>query len=90
MSNKAIKDSINKELSALQIYHPSIPLQEIFSIVERNSDSMVVQEDGTRWSGFLCGDDSHATFEIAGFKFALRVMWHRMNSGNYEITAYVS
>ena len=89
MTNETRKRHINKQLHALPLYSLEIPLQEIFNIVEKKS-GMVVQEDGTPWDGFLCGEDGTASFEIAGYKFALRVMWHKMDSGNYEITAYVS
>ena len=89
MSNQTIKNQINRELAKLGIYHPQIPLFHIFYIV-RSYAGQVIQEDGTPWSGFLCGDDSAANFDIEGCKFILRVMWHKMPSGNYEITAYVS
>jgi hypothetical protein len=89
MTNQTIKNRINKELHALPVYFSEIPLDVIFYIVKEHA-GQVVQEDGTPWSGILCGDDSAASFGIAGYKFALRVMWHKMPSGNFEITSYVS
>lgn len=90
MTLKVIRDSINKELHSMGFeYYPEVPLSDIFAIVEKKA-GMVVQEDGTPWSGLLCGDDGRAKFEVAGYKFLLHLTWHRMPSGNYEIVAYVS
>lgn len=84
------KNTINKSLTAInRTYHPAIPLTEIFEIVAKNA-GRVVDVDGTPWSGILCGDDSHCTFNIEGVKFSLYLAWYKMPSGNYEITAYVS
>jgi hypothetical protein len=89
-TTETIKRRINKEIYALGVYHPEIPLSDIFSIVERHAGK-VVQEDGTTWSGWLCGEDGEASFQIETRKrFWLRIQWHKMQSGNYEITAYVS
>jgi hypothetical protein len=89
MTNQTIKNRINRELASLSNYFPAIPIDTIFEIVKTHA-GVVVQEDGTPWSGFLCGEDGAANFEIEGRKFVLRIMWHEMPSGNYEITAYVS
>lgn len=90
MSNtQTIKNRINKELAALPTYSPEIPLGKIFEIVEKHA-GQVVDVDGTPWSGILCGDNAGANFEIAGVKFQLRITWYKMQSGRYEITAYVS
>lgn len=89
MSNRTAKDQTNREINKLGIYHPLIPLFHIFEIVRAHIGE-VVQEDGTPWSGLLLGDDSSANFDIENSRLVLRVMWHKMPSGNYEITAYVS
>jgi hypothetical protein len=89
MNTQTIKRRINKELHALPTYFPEIPLDVIFYIVRYHS-GRVVQEDGTDWSGLLCGDDGSANFQIAGYRFWLYLTWHKMQSGNYEIVAYVS
>lgn len=89
-TTQTIKNRINKELHALPIYFSEIPLDVIFYIVKDHCERGVVQEDGTPWSGILCGDDGSANFAIGGYRFWLRVMWHKMPSGNFEITAYVS
>lgn len=88
-TTQTIKNRINKELHALPVYFSEIPLDVIFYIVKEHA-GQVIQEDGTPWSGILCGDDGLASFGIAGRKFFLFLIWHKMNSGNYEITAYVS
>lgn len=89
-TNQTIRKCINKQIYALGIYHPQIPLDDIFAIVEKFAGK-VVQEDGTPWSGLLCGENGDTYFQIEGKKrFCLRLMWYKMPSGNYEITAYVS
>lgn len=83
------KNHINKALSHINSnYHPAIPLTHIFEVVREAGQ--VVDVDGTPWSGILCGDDSHCTFDIEGSKLHLFLGWYRMPSGNYEINAYVS
>ena len=91
MNTTQEKRSINKELNAVnKIYYPHIPLSLIFTIVENHTKSMIVQEDGTKWSGLLCGEDGTGNFAIARRRYILRLMWHRMSSGNYEIVSYVT
>jgi hypothetical protein len=91
MTNQTIKNRIGRELHNLttSVYFPAIPLDTIFSIVEKHA-GIVIQEDGTPWSGFLCGDDGLASFGVKDKKFFLFLIWHKMPSGNFEITAYVS
>lgn len=91
MTNQTIKNRIGRKLHSLitNVYFPEIPLDKIFAIVEKHA-GIVVHEDGTPWSGILCGDDGLASFGIAGRKFFLFLIWHKMPSGNYEITAYAS
>lgn len=88
-TTQTTKARINRQIHNLGIYHPEIPLDDIFAIVRYHA-GRIVQEDGTEWSGILCGDDGSARFEIAGKNFPLFLTWHKMNSGNYEIVAYVS
>jgi hypothetical protein len=88
-STQTIKNQINKSLSNLGTYHVEIPLTAIFEIVSKKAGE-VVQEDGTKWSGFLCGESGQATFDISGVKFHLFLSWYQMPSGRYEITTYVS
>lgn len=89
MKVRTVKNRINRELSGLGVYFEEIPLCEIFDIVRRHAGS-VLDVDGTPWSGFLCGEDGSTWFAVTGYKFYLRLSWHKMPSGRYEVTTYVS
>lgn len=85
-------------------YFSSIPLDGIFSILEKYG-MIALQEDYTAWSGFLTGESGHADIDVGyasskrekdGYTFytptrnnMLHLSWHKMPSGNYEITAYL-
>lgn len=86
---QTLKNRTNKELQKFNDYFAEIPLSDIFAVVEKNI-GMVVQEDGTRWSGFLCGEAGQASFQIAGYRFHLQLDWYKMQSGRYEIVVYIS
>lgn len=86
------KTKIQKALTALtkNTYFNSIPLDEIFDIIEVEGGT-VVDESGEPWSGFLCGDNSQATFKVEGIgRCRLTMTWYKMQSGRWEIVAYVS
>jgi hypothetical protein len=69
-----IKSMINKEIHALGNYFNQIPLEQIFAIFKKY-DVVMLQEDGTKWSGFVttqgdCGSEKAykngpMTFELA-------------------------
>lgn len=59
-----VRNKINKELQALGDYHKGIPLGTIFGILKKYG-IMVIQEDGTEWSGFLTGREGRAEFDVA-------------------------
>lgn len=84
------KAEIQKGLKAFgKKYFDEIPLKEISELFKENC-AMLLQEDGTEWSGILCGDNSSATFEVKGIKCnGLRLGWYKMPSGRYEINAYL-
>ena len=92
MNTTTEKRQLNRQLHSFTLneYFSSIPLDTLFMIVETKTKSKIVQEDGTPWSGILCGDNSMARFAIAGRKYGLFIQWYKMESGRYEITAYVS
>lgn len=92
MNAQTIKARINRELSKLTAdYLPEIPLGEIIKVVEKHAgEGTVVQEDGTRWSGMLCGSEGTARIKINGFRFYLVVQWFTMPSGKYEVVSYAS
>lgn len=87
---KTPKSIIQKNLSEIcKIYHPAIPLKEIFKIVSDNG-GMVIDESGQEWSGFLCGESGRVNFDISGIKSnGLNLSWYKMPSGRYEIVAYM-
>ncbi len=94
MNNKT-KSKINTLLFEINsVYHDSIPLSEINTILIDNR-AWLVQEDGTPWFGLLLGKSNTVHIDIANEKGVfdntmLVLSWYKMNSGQYEITAYVS
>jgi len=67
---------------------------EIFEVLEINN-VIAVQEDGTPWSGILCGDDGNTSIELKIDdklidNAMLILQWHKMESGRYEINTYIS
>jgi len=90
-SIQTIKARTNRELAKLTAgYLPEIPLSDIFSVIRERTGAGVVQEDGTPWSGFICGESGSCSLTIQGFRFSFRMTWFQMPSGKYEVTAYVS
>lgn len=82
-------------------YFAHVPLGKIAEIFE-GQGFVLLQEDNTEWSGFLSGEDGRANISFArkssetreGIFFPIRnssltMMWHRMESGNYEVVAYL-
>jgi len=65
-----IKKKINKELINLTTpknktqYFRAIPLQDIWDILKKYN-IVVLQEDGTKWDGFLTGRSAQTYFDIA-------------------------
>jgi len=95
---------INQVICFLPNYHENIPLDTVFGACEKHG-LVPLQEDGTRWGGFLCGSEGEMLLPLGdknefshwqGVKVftqtrhALRFAWHKMPSGRYEITSYVS
>lgn len=72
----SVKSKINKMIHALGNFHKEIPLDQIFTICGQNG-VVVIQEDGTKWSGFLmgngeCGSDK-AVNQRADFDLAVKL-----------------
>lgn len=96
-----------KEIKALNVrvrevlaptYFESIPLEGINEILQSEGLALI-QEDNTRWSGFLMGSDSRALIEIGkengsevldSTKNALMISWYKMNSGRWEVIGYIA
>ena len=76
-------------------FHASIPLGDIFEKLQSIGYNPI-QEDGTPWSGLLCGADGRALIALEDStgkpcKFDLVLSWHRFETtGRYELTAYIS
>jgi hypothetical protein len=92
MRNPSPRTKIQKGLTEICTgkYYSQIPLDKIFELIKENG-GLPVQEDGTEWSGFLCGHSSFTDIQVKGVKKMkyLRLAWYKMQSGRYEITAYV-
>ena len=96
------KKQLNQIISDLsKDYHEQIPLQTIAAAL-RSAGYLLVQEDGTSWSGLFLGKEGRANIEIAPLdsvrdgiyspviNTSLAIYWHQMEqSGLYEITAYL-
>jgi len=73
-------------------YHDDIPMDEIFDCITAH-DGTPVQEDGTPWSGFMCGADGRATIEVTFptmKSMFVHISWHKMESGRFEVVTYIS
>jgi len=99
-----VKSKINKAIHKLTAgkYFKAIPLDELIDIMKQNG-VVVLQEDSTEFSGFLTGSDGRMDAELASadskdkdgfytpYGNAMFLMtWHRMESRNYEVVAYVT
>jgi hypothetical protein len=100
--NSRERKRVNKALYEVgKSYHESIPLGQIRAILKLGAGLDIMQEDGTPWSGILCGDDATTNFPLGTFpklgeereyiiNSQLIMSWHKMQSGRYEIVAYLS
>jgi len=101
--NASIKRKVNKDLTKFTFnkYFDAIPIKNIKDILKKYR-IVLLQEDRTEWDGFLTGSDGNGNFEIGSIDSSmggevfevyrncfLNLMWHKMQSGRYEITVYV-
>jgi len=96
-----IKKKINTKLTRLDNYHDKIPLKDIQDILEQ-FDIIILQEDFTKWSGFLMGKEGQEYFDIGPENsydgrfyqpydnISLALSWYTMPSGKYEIVTYLT
>lgn len=86
-------------------YYEGIPFDKLQDAV-KSQGMILIQEDGTPWSGFFTGADGEAFFEMGRLQdgrtvnglptykpvdnSGLRMTWHRMGSGRYEIVKYIT
>ena len=97
-----IRKKINAELHPIGAkYHNQIPFGDISDILKKYG-LVVLQEDRTKWSGFLTGRDGNDTFDLGYAESSdddgqytvidnsrLVMSWYKMSSGRYEIVVYV-
>ena len=96
------RHGVNKILYELgKLYHDGIPLGTIAAAL-RKYGLVIIQEDNTEWSGFLLGDSAQTDFTIARLSSEfnkqyepikntrLAMSWYKMQSGRYEIVAYLT
>jgi hypothetical protein len=100
------RKKVNAELHDLTFnrYFAEIPLEEVMGILSRHG-MVIIQEDFTEWSGFLCGREGTALFDLAPCETAteaewgtcykayhnagLILQWYQMVSGRYEMLTYI-
>jgi len=76
-------------------YFNEIPLADIMEAIE-GFGYLVVDEEHSSWSGFLCGREGQALFHILSKETGkldnsnLMLSWYTMASGRYEVLAYVA
>jgi hypothetical protein len=75
-------------------YYERIPVGLLFGVCKAHG-VRPVQEDETEFSGFFCGADGRADIDLrdedgSDAGSALLIYWHKMESGRYEVTAYIS
>ncbi len=78
----------NEQLHKLGMtYHVGLPLQEVSAILTANGMS------AEALNGIYCGTDgrmSEKTAAIGKRELYLHLAWHKMESGRFEIVAYVN
>ena len=86
---------INKQLFDINaLFHERIPVDSIFQVLEHHG-IMPVQEDGTKWSGLLCGRSGEVKIDLVDeatktpLNHLLVISWYR-HEIRYEVTSYVS
>jgi len=97
--SKTVFSAANRALDPIcKTPRAQIPLDEIFNSLESRG-LIPLQEDGTKWSGILCGNEGRATIEIADAltrnkplkNHCLIITWYKLPvTGNFETVAYIS
>lgn len=68
-------------------YWSFVPLSQIFNAVRPFAEP--IQEDGTPWEGIVAGREGRASIELEGAKPMLHIQWYKMESGKFEVNAYI-
>ena len=92
----------NTFLGKFNNYFKEIPLNDIFKTLQ-DINLVILQEDQTKWEGFLCGEQGRAVFDIGNIftknennqyekydNVQLILTWYKMQSNNFEIVCYIS
>lgn len=92
--------ALGKKLYPLtNVFYDFIPLDKVSEILAE-AGVVLLQEDNTEWSGFLCGRDSRAVFTLGDIatkddrgmyqpiKDCLYFSWYKHETGRYEINMY--
>lgn len=71
------KSRINNEIHALGNFFSQIPIEQIWAILKKYN-VIVLQEDGTKWSGFIgpqgeCGSDKASNAGSMRFDLAIKI-----------------
>jgi hypothetical protein len=82
---RASRNKVNKVLAAMsRVYHKTLPLNEIRDLLDSNGFN------GEAMEGIYTGRDGKSHVQVGKHSY-LMFNWHKMEeSGNWEITAYVS
>lgn len=81
-SERKAQTRVNRQLQQLAIYHDGLPLTQIDNILADNGFSALEE-------AIYCGREGKVHEQI-GSKTWLLMTWYKMESGRYEIVAYVS
>lgn len=96
--NAPERQRINKVLCTLPTYWNSISLSKISEVLQSFGID-ILQEDGTKFEGFLFGNQGRVTFDIGrktenGYDIIetsmLLLSWYRLESNRYEVTVYLT
>lgn len=89
LGNPVALMSARKKLMAIcKQYWDFVPLSQILSAVRPYAQ--VLDDDGMPWEGVLAGREGKTSMELADCNQYLHIQWYRMQSGKYEINAYIS
>ena len=102
--SREVRSQCNESLHKLGLsLHDKIPLNELFEIL-KSAGLVPLMEDRTYWQGMLVGKSGRAYLEMGWFGSSddegvyhdviansnLVIMWHRFETGNYELVSYLS
>ena len=84
------KNQVNKELHAIGLeFHDGIPVDKIQAILDKYGFGVNTDTGDPVTGGIYTGRDG-SMHEPVGKNVGFVMTWHKMDSGRYEIVAYVS